>query len=125
MARAATIDEYIAGFDEPGRITLTQLRALCVQAHPSASEAIKWGHPAYVHEKGTILFMFAGFTHHARLAVTPSVLQEHESDFADAGFKVTKGGVKFPHGASLPGELIVAMLQHRVREFTEHGAKWM
>ena len=79
MTKAVTIDDYIALAPEAGRSLLERLRALCQDAAPRAAEQIKWGHPAYVHPDGVILFMFSAHKAHASLAFTPST----KTAFAD------------------------------------------
>lgn len=123
MARAATIDEYIAAFAEPGRSTLAQLCTLASETVPDAVEAIKWGQPAWVHRSGTILFAVAGYTKHANFAFTPSTRAAFAADLAD--FATGKGTVKLPYGDPVPGELLRRMMEFRVREHERDGVLWM
>lgn len=53
MGRPETIHEYLGAFTGEGRELLGQLRALARETAPEASEAIKWGYPAWVHPSGT------------------------------------------------------------------------
>jgi uncharacterized protein YdhG (YjbR/CyaY superfamily) len=92
--RAQTVDEYIDRFTGPGREILEQLRDLARETVPQASEAIKWGHPAWVHPSGTILFMVSGHARHASVAFTPSTRAEFDADLA--GYATGKGTVKLP-----------------------------
>ncbi|SEK02480.1 protein of unknown function (DU1801), partial [Micromonospora phaseoli] len=82
MVRPQTVDEYIDGFTGPGRELLEQLRALAHEAVPEASEAIKWGYPAWVHPSGTILFMVSGHARHASVAFTPSTREGFDAQLA-------------------------------------------
>jgi hypothetical protein len=68
VTKAVTIDDYIALAPEAGRSLLERLRALCHDAAPHAAEQIKWGHPAYVHPDGVILFMFSAHRAHVSFA---------------------------------------------------------
>ena len=72
MSKPATIDEYINTAPPLGHALLNELRTLCRDAAPDAVEQIKWGHPAYVHPDGVILFMFSGHKAHASFAFTPT-----------------------------------------------------
>lgn len=123
MARARTLDEYIDGFTEPGRELLEQLRALAKESVPDASEAIKWGHPAWVHPSGTILFMLSGHAKHANFAFTPSTREAFDANLA--GFATGKGSVKLPYTEYVPGDLLRRMIAFRVREHEADGVLWM
>ena len=118
-----TIDEYLEGFTGQGRELLEQLRALAHEAVPEASEAIKWGYPAWVHPSGTILFMVSGHATHANIAFTPSTREAFDADLAD--FATGKGSVKLPYGQPVPGDLLHRMIAFRVREHEDDGVLWM
>jgi uncharacterized protein YdhG (YjbR/CyaY superfamily) len=123
MGRPQTVDEYIEGFTGPGREMLEQLRTLANEAVPEASEAIKWGYPAWVHPSGTILFMVSGHARHAGVAFTPSTLEGFDADLA--GLATGKGTVKLPYGQPVPGDLLRRMIAFRVREHEDDGVMWM
>ena len=123
MAKPQTVDEYIEGFAEPGREVLEQVRELAVEAVPAAGEAIKWGHPAWVHPSGTILFVVSGHAKHANVVFTPSTREAF--DAALAGFTTGKGSVKLPYGDPVPVDLLRRMIAFRVREHEDDGVLWM
>ena len=123
MSKPQTIDEYIEGFSGPSRELLEQLRALAREAVPQATEAIKWGNPAWVHASGTILFMVSGHTKHANVAFTPSTREAFDADLTD--FSTGKGTVKLPYGQPVPGDLLRRMIAFRVREHERDGVLWM
>ena len=123
MSRAQTLDEYITGFTGPGRALLEQLRTLANEAVPDASEAIKWGHPAWLHPSGTILFMVSGHTKHANFAFTPSTREAFDTDLAE--FTTGKGSVALPYAQPVPGDLLRRMIAFRVREHDRDGVLWM
>jgi uncharacterized protein YdhG (YjbR/CyaY superfamily) len=123
MGRPQTIDDYLAGFTGPARELLEQLRALAREAVPAATEAIKWGNPAWVHPSGTILFMVSGHAKHANVVFTPSAREAFDSDLA--GFATGKGSVKLPYGQPVPGDLLRRMITFRVREHEDEGVLWM
>jgi uncharacterized protein YdhG (YjbR/CyaY superfamily) len=89
MGRPETIDEYLAAFTGEGRELLGQLRAVARETVPEASEAIKWGSPAWVHPSGTILFMISGHAEHAGVAFTPTTREAFVADLED--FATGKG----------------------------------
>jgi uncharacterized protein YdhG (YjbR/CyaY superfamily) len=123
MGRPQSIDEYLDGFTGPGREVLEQVRELAREAVPQASEAIKWGHPAWVHPSGTILFMASGHAKHANIVFTPSTREAFDSDLA--AFATGKGSVKLPYGRPAPGDLLRRMIAFRVREHEDDGVLWM
>ena len=123
MARPQTVDEYIDGFTGLGRELLEQLRALAHEAVPEASEAIKWGFPAWVHPSGTILIMVSRHARHASVAFTPSTRERFDAQLA--GFATGKGTVKIPYGQPVPGDLLRRMIAFRVREHEDDGVLWM
>jgi uncharacterized protein YdhG (YjbR/CyaY superfamily) len=123
MGKAQTVDEYIDGFTGSAREVLEQVRALALEAVPKASEAIKWGYPAWVHPSGTILFMVSGHAKHANMSFTPSTRERFEADLA--GFSTGKGTVKLPYGEPVPAALLRRMMAFRVREYEDDGVMWM
>ena len=123
MGKPQTIDEYLKGFAGQSREVLGQVRALALEAVPGASEAIKWGHPAWVHPSGTILFTVSGHAKHANVVFTPSTRQAFDADLAE--FATGKGSVKLPYGPPAPGDLLRRMMAFRVREHEDNGVGWM
>ncbi|MCX4830975.1 DUF1801 domain-containing protein [Streptomyces sp. NBC_01016] len=123
MSKTDTTDEYIGGFGGQARELLEQVRALAHEAVPEATEAIKWGTPAWIHPSGTILFMVNGYTKHANVVFTPSTRAAFDTDLAD--FATGKGSVKLPYGRPVPGDLLRRMIAYRVREHEVEGVRWM
>ncbi|TWG08614.1 iron chaperone [Saccharopolyspora dendranthemae] len=123
MARPTTIDEYLAGFSGEKRELLARLRQLAGDAVPDATEAIKWGNPAWVHPSGTILFVFSGHAKHVNFAFTPSTREAFAADLTD--FETGKGTVKLRYGQPVPEALLRRMIAHRVREHEDDGVLWM
>lgn len=122
-AKPTTIDEYLAALDEPARVRLRELRALAQDAVPEASEALRWGAPAYLHPRGTILFVCSAHRHHVNFTVTPSTREAFAEELA--GFETGKGSVKLPWTTPVPTQLLRRMIAHRVREFEDDGVNWM
>jgi uncharacterized protein YdhG (YjbR/CyaY superfamily) len=123
MDRPQTIDEYLEGFTGQGRELLEQVRALAHDGVPEATEAVKWGHPAWVHPSGTILFVVSGHAKHANFTFTPSTREAFEAELV--GFATGKGSVKLPYGQPLPYDLLRRMIAFRLREHEDHGVLWM
>jgi uncharacterized protein YdhG (YjbR/CyaY superfamily) len=123
MARPQSIDDYLEGFTGQARALMEQLRALAHEAAPKATEAIKWGYPAWVHPSGTILFMVGGHAKHANITFTPSTREAFDADLAD--FSTGKGSIKLPYGRPVPDDLLRRMIAFRVREHEDDGVPWM
>jgi uncharacterized protein YdhG (YjbR/CyaY superfamily) len=123
MGRPQTIDEYLDGFAGPARELLERLCALAQEAVPQASEAIKWGAPAWLHPSGTILFVVSGHAKHANFVFTPSTLEAFDAELTD--FATGKGSVKLPYGRPVPDDLLRRMIAFRVREHEDDGVLWM
>lgn len=122
-SRPTTIDEYLDALEEPARSRLRELRALVREELPSATEAIKWGSPAFVHPAGTILLVVSAHRKHANFTVTPSAKEAFAEELE--GLETGKGSVKLPYEVPLPEELLRRMARHRLREFEDEGVNWM
>ena len=123
MPKPTTIDDYIRTAPDVGRHLLVQLRALCRETAPHATEQLKWSHPAYVHPDGVILFMFSAHKAHASFAVTPTTRVAFAAELA--GHRTGKGTVAFPYDSPLPVPIIRSMIEFRVAEFEDRGVRWM
>ncbi|MFI6566113.1 iron chaperone [Streptomyces sp. NPDC050534] len=116
------MDEYLEDFAGPARDLLEPVRALAHTAVPQAGEAIKWGHLAWVHPSGTILFTVNGDTKHANVVFTPSTRAAFEDELA--AFTTGKGSVQLPYGRPVPAGLLQQMIAFRVREHEDDGVLW-
>ncbi|MFI6824032.1 iron chaperone [Micromonospora sp. NPDC050187] len=125
MSGPGSVNEYLSTFAGPARELLDQLRALCDDADPRVTEAIRWGAPAWLHPSGTILFMISGHARWCRIVFTPSTRAAFTGELSAAGLETGKGSVKLPYGHSLPADLLRRMIAHRVREHEDDGVGWM
>lgn len=123
MPKPATINEYINAAPPLGRALLNERRDLSREAAPDAVEQIKWGHPAYVHSDGVILFMFSGHKAHASVAFTPSTRAAFEAELTQ--YRTGKGTVALPYDTPPPRPLLTRMVMYRVREHEHDGVNWM
>lgn len=119
MARATTIDEYIAAFPETVQARLAALRATVRQHAPQATERMSYGMPTYYLDGN--LVHFAAYAHHIGFYPTPTGITAFQD--ALARYKSAKGSVQFPHTEPLPLELVAAMVQFRVTENARKAAK--
>ena len=122
-SRPTTIDEHLASLEDPARSRLAELRALVREELPAASEAIKWGNPAFLHPRGTILLVISTHKAHANFTVTPSAKEAFAAELE--GIESGKGSVKLPYDRPIPEDLLRRMARHRLAEFEQDGVNWM
>ena len=122
-SRPTTIDEHLASLEDPARSRLAELRALVREELPAASEAIKWGNPAFLHPRGTILLVISTHKAHANFTVTPSAKEAFAAELE--GLESGKGSVKLPYDRPIPEDLLRRMARHRLAEFEQDGVNWM
>ena len=109
----ATIDEYLAGVDEPGRTMLARMRVLIRSAlPPEATEVISYRMPAFRHKK--VLVWFAAFSNHCSLFPTAAVIEEFNDELK--GYTTAKGTIHFPLGKPLPAALIKKVVKARLQQ---------
>ena len=120
MAKSETVDEYIESFTIAVQPRLRELRELSRTYAPDATESLKWGTPAY--SLGVILFVFAGYQHHANVVFTPSTRAAFAAKLTS--FTTGKGSVQLPYSQPVPTELLGEMITYRIHEYTEEGVKW-
>jgi uncharacterized protein YdhG (YjbR/CyaY superfamily) len=108
---ANTVDEYLAGVQEPARTTLNKIRAaIRSAAPPEATETISYGIPAFKYNG--VLVWFAAFSDHCSLFPTASVIEKFKSELKR--YSTSKGTIQFPNDKPLPTALIRKMVKARV-----------
>lgn len=111
-----TVDQYIAGFDEPVQLLLKQLREAILEEAPEAAESISYGMPAYKLD-GKALVYFAGYKNHIGFYATPN---GHEAFAKELSvYKQGKGSVQFPLTSPLPLELVRKIVAFRKKTGTK------
>ena len=116
---AGAVDAYVAGFPEPTRTVLGELRDLVRAAIPGATETMAYGIPTFdLHGKHVV--HVAGYARHVGLYPTPSGMEAFEVDLAP--YRSGKGTARFPLDAPLPADLIRRIVAFRVAE-VEDAAK--
>jgi uncharacterized protein YdhG (YjbR/CyaY superfamily) len=109
---AATVDEYLEGFDGEVRARLEAMRATIRATAPDAVESIAYGMPAYKLD-GRPLVYFGGYGGHVGFYATPN---GHEAFAEELGrYTRGKGSVQFPHTEPLPLDLVGRVVEFRVR----------
>lgn len=120
---AHTVEEYLDTLTTERHERMVELVDLARRAAPQATGAIRWGHPAFLHADGVILFTLSGHARHANVVFTPSTKNAFTDELAD--LETGKGSVKLPYDAEVPTDLLRRMIAYRIDEHEVHGIGWM
>lgn len=110
---AATVDEYLAGFDGEVRARLDRARAAIRSVLPDAEESIRYGMPA-VALGGRDHIYFAAWKKH--LGIYPVYRSDDPIEAELAPYRDAKDTLRFPYAHEQPDELIA-----RVTAFLARG----
>ncbi len=119
--KPTTVGAYIQSCPKEMQGMLREMHSIIQGVLPDASEAIKWGQPAYCYE--TIMVQFAAHKDHVNLYTTPSSIRALAHDLTE--FKTGKGSIQFPYDKPLPKGLSEKVVAYRRKEYKEQGIKWM
>jgi uncharacterized protein YdhG (YjbR/CyaY superfamily) len=113
-ASAKSIQEYLARVPEPGRSTLTKVRAVIRSVVPAeTTEVISYGIPTFKYKRG--LVAFAAFKDHCSFfPMGSSVLDAFKEELK--GFRVSKGTLHFPLDRPLPAALVKKIVRARIAQ---------
>ena len=112
MAEYRTIDEYIETFPAGVQKKLTELRNVIRELAPDAVEKISYQMPTF-YLNGNLVH-FAAYSKHIGFYPTPSGITNFEQDIAK--FKHAKGSIQFPIEDPLPLDLIIKIVNFRIKE---------
>ncbi len=104
--------------------TSTHSEELSRDADPQAREELKWNLPVYVRGENTSLWMLQNFKNHCSLRFPPPFFATHKPTVQAAGYEAGAGFIKLPYSRVLPTELLEALMQARVEEYSATGAGW-
>jgi len=114
IAPPKNVDEYIERVPEPGRTTLSKMRATIRSAAPKeATEAISYGMPAFVY-KGALVYYGAFSDHCSFFPGSARLVEEYEDELK--GFSTAKGTIRFPLNKPLPSTLVKKFVKMRVAQ---------
>jgi uncharacterized protein YdhG (YjbR/CyaY superfamily) len=111
---AKNVDEYLAGVPEPGRSTLTKVRAVIRSVAPAeTTEVISYGIPTFKYKRG--LVALAAFKDHCSFfPMGASVLDAFKEELKE--FRVSKGTLHFPLDRPLPAALVKKIVKARIAQ---------
>lgn len=119
-AKPSTIDEYLAGVDEPKKVVLEHLRAVIMDVGGLA-ETISYGMPGFrtVGEHGQPGRVVAGFAagvrdHCGYYPHSGGVLGRFADELAE--WECSSGAVRFTTGHPLPDDLVRRLVLARLAE---------
>ena len=107
-----TIDEYIAGCPVNVQERLIRMRMAIRKAAPDAEEKISYRMPAFT-LKGMLVY-FAAHQNHIGFYPFTTAIKAFSNELTP--YHTSKGGIQFPHKSPLPVDLIIRMVDFRVRE---------
>jgi uncharacterized protein YdhG (YjbR/CyaY superfamily) len=111
---AKNVDEHLAGVPEPGRSTLTKVRAVIRSVAPAeTTEVISYGIPTFKYKRG--LVALAAFKDHCSFfPMGASVLDAFKEELKE--FRVSKGTLHFPLDRPLPAALVKKIVKARIAQ---------
>jgi uncharacterized protein YdhG (YjbR/CyaY superfamily) len=108
------VDRYLAALDEPARSTLQAVREAILDVVPDAEQVIAYGSPAFRID-GKAVAGFAAFAGHlSYLPHSGTVLGALADEVA--GYRTSKGALRFPVDEPLPAPLVRTLVTARMRE---------
>jgi uncharacterized protein YdhG (YjbR/CyaY superfamily) len=117
--KAASVNEYIAGFPEEIQNRLQSVRETIKKTAPEAEEVISYQMPAY--KLNGILVYFAACKNHLGFYPASTGIASFTKELE--GYKTSKGAVQFPYDQPVPMDLISRIVAFRVAENQEKKAR--
>ena len=108
---------YLASLPEPQRSTLSQLRQDLLALLPGATEGLSYGMPAVMLQGKAVAGYLAFKNHLGYFPHSSLVTNQLASELA--GYKVSKGGLQFPHDQPLPFDLVKKLVSVRLQVLAE------
>jgi len=116
-----SVTSYIAGFPRPVQAILKRVRGIVRKAVPGAVESISYQIPAYKLYGRPVIF-FAAFKEHYSVYPSNTRLVAAFKDKL-AGYKMSKGTIRFPLSEPVPVKLIEGIAKFRAKEVATALAK--
>jgi len=107
------IDEYISTFPKGMQELLQAFRQTVKKAAPGTQETISYQMPTFK-LNGKNLVHFAAFKNHIGFYPVPSGIEAFKKELSP--YKQEKGSVQFPLNKPLPLQLIIQIVEFRVKE---------
>lgn len=111
---ATTHDEYLAAVPEDKRAALEKLREVIRSAAPRAEECMSYQLPAFRLEGKVLVLYGATAKHCSFFPGSGTAVKAHAGDLA--GYRTSKGTIRFDPARPLPAALIRKIVKYRVAE---------
>lgn len=118
--KANNIDEYIFEFPKEIQEKLQRIRSVIRKTVPDAEEKISYAIPTFT-LNNTNLVHFAAFKNHIGFYPTPVAGEQFKEELSS--YKTGKGSVQFPYKEKIPYDLIIRIVEFRVREVLAKNKK--
>ena len=115
-----SVEGYILSKPPKARERLTELRRCLRQAAPEASEALKWGKPAFISDG--ILFQYAALKNHISLHPTPSVIDALRDQLQS--YEISQNTIRFSQAHPIHEGLVLQVAFLRLSQKIEQGLGW-
>jgi len=114
MKKYKDAENYLADQTEENRELLQEVRETVKSAAPEAVEKFAYGMPGFYY-LGSPLVFYACFKDHCSFfGASGTVLDKFKDDLKD--FKTSKGTIHFTKENKIPKELIIKIVEERVKE---------
>jgi uncharacterized protein YdhG (YjbR/CyaY superfamily) len=111
--KPTSIDDYLAGLDEPRRAALQRLRETIQAAAPDATECISYLMPTF-RQDGMLVSFAAWKGHYALYPLSVATTRALAADLE--GYSTAKGTIRFPLDQPLPEALVTKLVKARLAE---------
>ena len=110
----SSVDDYLAGVEEPDRAALEHVRALVTALVPDVTEGVSYGIPAWRFKGKPLLGFVAAKNHLSLYPFSPGAV-DAVRDRLD-GFALSKGTVRFTAAAPIPDDVLTDLVLFRARQ---------
>ena len=107
MSKVSNTDEYISWFSGDIQEKLEAIRVLVKKEIPEATEAMRYGVPAF-NLYGNNLIVYAAFKNHIGIYPEPEAIEYFRPKLE--WYETAKGTIKFPFDEEFPMDLIKEIL---------------
>ena len=114
MAKAATVDEYMATLPEDRRRAMEEIRRAVRAAAPAAAEAISYNMPAFKLDGRFFVSYDAYKAHYSLFPWSDRMLAELGDEIAP--YAKGRGTIRFPAAQPIPTDLIRRIVAIRLEE---------
>ena len=110
----STVDDYLAGVEEPERGALEHVRAVVTGLVPHVTEGVSYGMPALKHRGKPLLGFVAAKNHLSVFPFSPAAINAVQDRLT--GFALSKGTVHFSAATPIPDDVLTDLVLFRMRQ---------